>query len=137
VATRAKRFEYTIALDRNGRLEAEDGVRLELPEDWKPEHLVLAGLVRCTLTSLEYHARRAAVAVTASGDAWGAVTRREEDDRYAFVEVECQLDVELEPRVTGADLAELIGKAERDCFVSASLALPPRYRWRVNGEELE
>ena len=31
------------------------------------------------------------------------------------------------------ELAELIAKAERDCFISASLTTKPRYRWTVNG----
>ena len=32
-----------------------------------------------------------------------------------------------------AELAALLAKAERDCFVGASLKPSPRYRWRVNG----
>ena len=30
-------------------------------------------------------------------------------------------------------LRELLSKAERDCFIGASLAVKPTYRWRVNG----
>ena len=132
---RAKRFEYSIALERSGRLEAEDGVPLEVDPAWTPEHLVLAGLVRCSLKSLEYHAQRARIRVSASAEAWGAVTRREEDGRYAFVEVECRLDVELDPAPPAADVGPLLMKAERDCFVSASLTVAPRYCWTVNGEQ--
>jgi hypothetical protein len=62
------------------------------------------------------------------------VTKREEDGRYALVEVECGLDVELEPLPEGEALAELLALAERDCFIGASLTAPPRYEWRVNGE---
>jgi uncharacterized OsmC-like protein len=130
----ARTFEYAITLDRAGRPAVEDGEPFELPEDWKPEHLVLAGLARCTLTSLRYHATRAGLDAVGSASARGRVTRREEDERYAFVEIECELEVEIEPEPD--DVAELLAKAERDCFVGASLTAPPRYRWRVNGSDV-
>jgi uncharacterized OsmC-like protein len=103
---------------------------------WKPEHLVLAGLARCTLTSLEYHAKRVGVTVTATTDAHGSVTRRDEDGRFAFVEISVIFDVSLEPRLDGDALRDLIASAERDCFVGASLTAKPNYTWRVDGEEL-
>ena len=31
---------------------------------------------------------------------------------------------------------ELLAKAERDCFVGASLTTAPTYHWTVNGEEI-
>lgn len=131
----AKRFEYRASLDGGGRLRADEGSRLEPAEDWTPEHLVLAGLMRCTLQSLRFHARRASVGVRRSAAAaHGVVARREEDGRYAFVEIECGLDVELDPLPEDERLAELLALAERDCFVGASLAVAPRYEWRVNGE---
>ena len=130
----AKRFEYAITLDRAGRPAAEDGEPLALPDEWEAEHLVLAGLARCTLKSLSYHAVRAGLDAVGSATARGVVTRRDDDDRYAFVEIECELDVEIEPRPD--DLPGLLAKAERDCFVGASLTAPPRYRWRVNGSEV-
>ena len=43
-------------------------------------------------------------------------------------------DVTLEPRPQS--LRELVAKAERDCFIGASLTARPRYHWTVNGEEL-
>ena len=129
----AKTFEYAISLDRAGRPAAEGGEPLELPEEWTAEHLVLAGLARCSLTSLRYHATRAGLDAVGSASARGRVTRREDDERYAFVEIECELDVEIEPEP--GDLAELLAQAERDCFVGASLTTRPRYRWRVNGAE--
>ena len=129
----ARTFEYAISLDRAGRPAAEDGEPLELPEEWAPEHLVLAALARCTLTSLRYHATRAGLDAVGSATARGTVTKREDDGRYAFVEIECELDVEIEPAPD--DLGELLAKAERDCFVGSSLTAPPRYRWRVNGAE--
>jgi hypothetical protein len=36
----------------------------------------------------------------------------------------------------GDELPALLSKAERDCFIGASLKPSPRYRWRVNGTAL-
>jgi uncharacterized OsmC-like protein len=136
VAPTAKEFRYGIAQDRAGRVTAEGGSVLELDPDWAPEHLVLAGLVRCTLASLRFHAERAGVDFVASAAGSARVTKRESDDRYAFVEIVVELDLELEPEPAPVYLAELVGKAERDCFVGASLTVAPDYRWRVNGRPL-
>lgn len=130
----ARRFEYAASLDGEGRLLAGGGSALEPGEEWTAEHLVLAGLMRCTLTSLAFHAERRSVSVRGRADAQAVVTKREEDGRYALVEVECGLDVELEPLPEGEALAELLELAERDCFIGASLTAKPRYEWRVNGE---
>ncbi len=130
----AKRFEYAASVDREGRLLADGEAPLEPGPEWTPEHLLLAGLMRCTLKSLAFHAERAGVAVRGGATAEGVVTRREEDGRFAFVEIECGLDVELEPPREGEALAELLDLAERDCFVGASLTEKPRYEWRVNCE---
>ena len=125
---------YAASLDREGRLFVDDGSPLEPGEDWTAEHLVLAGLMRCTLTSLRFHTERRSIAVRGSGVAEGVVAKRGEDGRYALVEVDCGLDVELEPLPAGDALAELLALAERDCFVGASLTAAPRYEWRVNCE---
>jgi organic hydroperoxide reductase OsmC/OhrA len=130
----AKRFEYAASLDADGRLLANGEAPLAPGEPWTPEHLVLAGLMRCTLESLAFHAQRANVAVRGGAGAEGVVSKREEDGRYAFVELEVGLDVELDPLPEQAALAELLDLAERDCFVGASLTPSPRYEWRVNGE---
>ncbi|MFN2468324.1 MAG: OsmC family protein [Gaiellaceae bacterium] len=135
-APRAKRFEYAASVDRAGRISAEGGAPLALAEEWSPEALVLAGLGRCILTSLGYHARRAGLDAVGAAGAAGAVTKREADGRYAFVEIQCRLDVDLEPAPPGEELQALLAKAERDCFVSASLTVAPRYVWRVNGEDV-
>jgi organic hydroperoxide reductase OsmC/OhrA len=135
MAVKAKTLRYSAAVDRAGRLSAEGGAPVELGEEWSAEALLLAGLVRCTLTSLAYHARRARVDVIGRGSAAGSITKRDEDGRYAFVEIDCQLDVELEPGPRDGELEALLAKAERDCFVSASLRIAPTYRWRVNGRE--
>jgi uncharacterized OsmC-like protein len=125
---RAKVLEFTAAVARDGRVEAL-GESMLPPAGWHAEHLVLAGLVRCSLTSLRYHARRAGVDVEGSGEASGSVTKRAEDGRYAFVEIECRLDVELTP--SPEELSALLAKAERDCFVGASLTAKPRYIWNI------
>ena len=131
---RSKTFEYEASLDRAGRLHGEEGATLELEEAWSPEHLVLSALMLCTLTSLRYHARYAGIDdLAASASAYGRVTKREEDERYAFVEVTCDLDIEFHQAPGDEELRELIAKAERDCFVGASLTAKPRYAWRVNG----
>jgi uncharacterized OsmC-like protein len=125
---RARVFEYTVAYDGTGVATAEQEA-VHVPESWSPEHLVLAGLLDCSLTSLRYHARRAGVGVTATGEASGTVTRRAEDGRFAFVDVEARFDVRFDPQP--ADRDALLQLAERDCFVGASLTAGPRYVWNV------
>ena len=130
-APRAKVLEYAIGLEGDGRWLIDEDAD-SLAEVWTAEHLVLAGLVRCSLTSLGYHAGRAQLAVTASrGHATGKITRRDSDGLYAFVEIDVALDVTLAPRPE--DVAEILMKAERGCFISASLTVRPRYSWTVNG----
>ena len=129
----AKTLEYAAGVTRGGRVEAEGCDPLELGSHWQAEHLVLAGLVRCSITSLRYHARRAGATVEASGEAHGAITKRESDGRYAFVDVSCDIDADIVPLPVGDELRDLLAKAERDCFISASLTTKTRYSWRVNG----
>lgn len=136
-SAKAKRLEFAAAVDRAGRISVEGGAPVELPEAWAPEHLLLAALARCSLASLAYHARRASLDLASSASAAGSVTRREEDGRYAFVEIECRIDAELDPAPTADELAAVLAKAERDCFVGASLTAKPRYRWTVNHQEVE
>jgi uncharacterized OsmC-like protein len=131
VAAEAKCFAYEIALDRAGRVSAADGPPLQLGDEWTPEHLVLAGLARCTVASLRFHAARVGADVVAEASASGVVTKRRDDERYAFVEIECTIAAEVEP--APHDVAELLARAERDCFVGASLTVSLRYRWTVNG----
>jgi organic hydroperoxide reductase OsmC/OhrA len=129
-----KTFEYAVSVDRDGALRAEDDVPFAPTEAWTPEHLVLAGLARCTLKSLAFHAARAGTSAIASAEASGTVARREEDGRYAFAEILCGLDVTIDPAPEPEVLDELVARAERDCFVGASLRVTPEYEWRVNGE---
>ena len=136
MTTKVKRLDFAVALDRAGRLSAENCPPIDLSDEWTAEHLVLAALARCSTTSLRHHARRVGAALVANASASGTVTKREEDGRYAFVEIECRVDVELEPVPPGDELAALLMKAERDCFIGASLRVEPDYRWRVNGEDM-
>jgi uncharacterized OsmC-like protein len=131
---KAKEFRYGIELDRAGRLTADGHAPLELDPAWTPEHLVLAGLVRCTLQSLRHHADRTEVDFVGTARASARVTKRGGDGRYAFVEIDVDLDLELEPLPD--DIRALLDKAERDCFVGASLQPSPHYRWRVNGTSI-
>lgn len=131
MAVQAKRFEYAVGIDRAGRMSAEGGALLEPARAWTADHLLLAALARCSIESLRYHAGNAGIDLVAAATAEGAVTRRESDGRYAFVEIRCSIEVELEPEPD--DLAALLARAERDCFVGASLTVKPEYRWRVVG----
>jgi organic hydroperoxide reductase OsmC/OhrA len=134
VPVRAKELRYAIELTATGELRDENGVPLEVPAEWSAEHLLLSALVRCSLTSLGYHARRGGIDVpSASGRARGLVTRRETDGRYAVVGTEAELSVELQPEPEPNALAELLATAERDCFIGSSLTAKPSYRWTVNG----
>ena len=135
MAPRAKTFSYAVSLDRDWTGTSDrGGPPLPDEEGWTPEHLLLAGLARCTLTSLRYHAGREGIGALGAADARGTVTRRDEDGRYAFTELDVELDVTFEP--SPQDVRELLAKAERDCFVGASLTTTPRYSWIVDGEEI-
>lgn len=127
---RPKRTEYAVAVDGLGHARAEGRPDLDVPEGWTPEHLVLAGLASCILTSFRYHARRAGIEYAASAEADGAVAIRE-DGRWGFVEIDCAVELRLDPLPPMLD--ELIAAAELGCFIGASLSPPPAYRWRVNG----
>ena len=134
MAVKAKELRYAVELSADGELREENGVVLETPAEWTPEHLLLAALVHCSLKSLRHHAPRARVEVrSASGSARTLVTRRESDGRYAMVETDVELRVELEPLPEGSALSDLLGLAERDCFIGSSLTAGPQYRWIVNG----
>jgi len=135
VGTDTKRFEYAVSVDRKWAAASDrGGPPIPSDEAWTPEHLVLAGLARCTLTALRYHGRRDGIEVGGTAGARGEVAQRDTDGRYAFVRIKVQLDVTLDP--APQNVRELVAKAERDCFVGASLTTKPRYRWTVNGEEL-
>jgi organic hydroperoxide reductase OsmC/OhrA len=136
VAVRAKEFRYKASIDEGGRMLADGSSPLEPGAAWTADHLVVAAVLRCSLESLEYHASRAGLETSGRGDGFARVTRRESDGRFAIVELEAHLEVVLEPDPGDERTRELLAKAERDCFVGASLTVSPRYGWRINGREV-
>lgn len=135
VKPRVLEFEVSVDRERAARSGLGGGA-LERDDEWWPEHLVLAALVRCTLASMDYSARRAGFDVAGRGRAQGTVTKRERDGLYAFVNIGSRLEIELDPPPERDAVRELIAKAERGCFVSNSLETHPRHHWTVNGEEI-
>ena len=132
MGVRAKELRYAVDLRDDGTLRTENGAPLETDPGWSSEHLLLAALVRCSLQSLRYHARRVRIDVEeAHGEARALVTKRPSDGRYGVVEATVELEVRLVPLPGEAELAALLEKAERDCFIGASLTAVPEYRWTV------
>jgi organic hydroperoxide reductase OsmC/OhrA len=134
VTAQVKSFDYAVSLDETWDARSDRGGGVVPGADeasWTPEHLLLAGLARCTLTSLRYHCVRAGVTLTSSATTEGTVTRRDTDGRFAFVRIDLTADVSFEPKPDDAAVAELLAKAERDCFVGSSLTAEPTYTWRV------
>ena len=138
MAAKARELRYAVELTADGGLRDENGVVLDVPTEWSPEHLLLAALVRCSLKSLGFHAGRKGVEVrSASGSSRTLVTQRETDDRYALLETEAELAVEFVPEPEPDALSALLALAERDCFVGSSLTAKPSYRWVVNGRSID
>ena len=133
-----RELRYAVDLTADGELRDENGVVLDVPAEWSPEHLLLAALVRCSLKALGFHAGRTGVEVrSATGSSRTLVTQRESDGHYALVETEAELVVELVPEPEPDRLSELLALAERDCFVGSSLTAKPSYRWVVNGRTMD
>lgn len=132
----AKRLEFAVSVDRE-RAARPDRGGAALPEQdgWTPEHLVLAALARCVLTSLDFHAERAGLELEASAEASGAVSARE-DGGWGFVELVVAVDASLSSVPAPDELRALVARARRGCFVGASLVPTPAYRFVVNGEEV-
>ena len=136
MTARARVFTYDVTLDDDwAARSALGGATIPEEEAWTPEHLLLAALCRCTLTSFRYHARRAGHEPLTRASGHGVVTRREDDGRFALVEARIDVHVDLPTRPAPAEVAALIMKGERDCFVGASLTAKPDYHWTVNGED--
>ena len=134
MALKAKEFRYAVDLDEGGSLRAEDGALLaDGNPAWSPEHLLLAALVRCSLKSLGYHARRGGIDVS---DAHGTA-------RALFTSLESMTAATPRSRPKSTSLcgscrcparrssSELLANAERDCFVGASLRAKPTYNWTM------
>ena len=137
MSARPRVLEFDVSVDEDGAARsALGGSPLAKEDEWWAEHLVLAGLLRCTLASMGHAAHRAGLDVTGAGSAHGTVTKRPDDGLHAFVDVETKLAVELAPTPGTAAVQELVLKAEHGCFVSNSLTARPRHRWIVNGQEV-
>lgn len=141
-----KSFQYDVAVAWDGRrastLSADGRPRIlsgppaDFPmgeEDrWSPEHLFLGSLASCTMISFLAHAEHKGIdVVDYASEIGGTVMRRVEDGRYAFVHVHQR------PRVVVAAgqaerARELIGKAERDCFISASTSAEIQNDWEIS-----
>jgi organic hydroperoxide reductase OsmC/OhrA len=140
-----KTFTYGVSLHREAgrraivQAESRSQIRVAPPGDfpdgddtrWSPEHLFLASLSSCTMLSFLAHADHADVDVEEYTSAIeGTIMRRAEDGRYAFV------FVRLRPRVVvgrgqRAAARAIVGKAERDCFVSASTTAEIAVDWEI------
>lgn len=128
-----KEFTYDVRLDDGGAMLADGEGAIQPPESWKPDHFLVAALLRCALKSLRYHAERAGLEASGRAEGRALVTKREADERYAVVEIVASYEIALEPDPGDDETAVLLFKAERDCFVGASLTTKPEYRWSVNG----
>ena len=102
------------------------------PSEWSPEHLFMAALQSCTMLSFLAHCAHNGVEVVSyRSQAAGDLGRREEDRRYAFR----RIAMIVTATVAGghAQLAQsLTGKAERDCFISASTTATVETAWRIS-----
>jgi organic hydroperoxide reductase OsmC/OhrA len=141
-----KSFQYDVGVAWDGRraslLTADgppailSGPPADFPmgeaERWSPEHLLLGSLASCTMISFLAHAEHKGVEVLEySSEIGGTVMRRIEDSRYAFVHIHQR------PRIVVAAgqaerARELIGKAERDCFISASTTAEVQNDWEIS-----
>src|SRR3954471_10721634 len=101
MAVTAKTFEYAVEVDGGGRMTIPGGGQFVPPEGWSADHLLLAALVRCSIDSFAYHARRAGHTVTASGTAQGTITKAGNDGRYRFVAIDVRVEAQLTPRAAG------------------------------------
>jgi len=61
------------------------------------------------------------------------VAHRDTDGRHAMSAPEVAIDVTIAPDPSPEDLGRLLARAERDCFIAASLAAAAHHRWTVNG----
>jgi organic hydroperoxide reductase OsmC/OhrA len=145
MALRSKVFTYQAELHwEGGRTAAvSSGSRPQLPisppedfpggegERWSPEHLFLAALQSCTMLSFLAHCAHNELDVEAySATTSGSIERRAADQRYAFSRVEMEVRARMAPGHAQAARA-LTGKAERDCFITASTTAAVEHDWKI------
>ena len=129
----SKELRYAVTLSPDGHFQSEDGDELDVAGSWTSEHLMLAALVRCTIESLRYSAKKAGTSVAGtSGSARALVRKRDKDGRYAIVRADVALDVTLDPKPARPVIADILTWAERGCFIGSSLTAKPVYRWNVS-----
>jgi organic hydroperoxide reductase OsmC/OhrA len=145
VPTQTKTFQYTVSLarerGREGRVAAGErpAIQTAPPGDfpagddsrWSPEHLFLASLATCTKLSFLAHAEHNGVPVREfTSEIEGTVMRRTEDGRYAFVLIRHKPHVVV-PKGQRDAARAIVGKAERDCFISASTNAEIQVDWDI------
>jgi organic hydroperoxide reductase OsmC/OhrA len=137
VVATARVLEFDVILDRDRTARSgRGGSAIPADDAWSSEHLVLAGLVRCTLASLDYRARKAGLEIAASGSAHAVITKRDSDGLYAFVAIESHFELVLDRATEPRVMRDLVTQAEKGCFVGNSLVVRPSYHWTINGEEV-
>lgn len=147
MALRSKVFTYQAELHWQGGHTAavSSGARPELPisppEDfpggeqdrWSPEHLFLAALQSCTMLSFLAHCAHNDLDVEEyAATTSGSIERRQADHRYAFTHLEMEVRVRMAPGHADGARA-LTGKAERDCFITASTTAAVAHDWKITG----
>jgi organic hydroperoxide reductase OsmC/OhrA len=145
MAMRSKVFSYHAELRWQGGHTASvsSGSRPELPvsppedfsggeqERWSPEHLYLAAIQSCTMLSFLAHCAHNDLTVQEySAATSGSIERRTADHRYAFSHVEMEVRARMAPGQSAAAQA-LTGKAERDCFITASTTAAVAHDWQI------
>ena len=135
MAIREKQIPYAVTLDRDGSIAAEGNEAIRFEDEWTPEHLLLAALARCCVGALRIHAARHSLELVGNAHASGTVGKRD-DGSWGFLDLECRATIELLPQPDEETLLELIGKAERGCFIGGSLRPHPVYAWTINGREV-
>ena len=132
-AVKAKELHFEVGLDAYGRAAASRTARRSrYRSGWTAEHLLLAALVRCSLESLRYVARRMGIEVSETSGAASAVgdaprKRRPLRGRQRRGRTGGHARTEADHR--RADRAARA--AERGCFIGTSLAAKPSYRWNI------
>jgi peroxiredoxin-like protein len=98
---------------------------------WSPEHLLLAAIETCFLFTLRTVARLSNVEFTRTEvDAAGTVDRRDRVTRFTEIVLRAKVTV---PAGSNQERARhAIEKAERNCLISASLAVPVRLEVEID-----
>jgi organic hydroperoxide reductase OsmC/OhrA len=102
-------------------------------DHWSPEHLFLASLESCTMLSFLAHCAHNDLDVEEySSAATGSLQRRADDQRYAFTHVAVKVHARMAAGQAEAARG-LTGKAERDCFITASTTATVETDWQITG----